>query len=149
MSGRTHRQRVIHSCCRLWPRGLLVAVEFVRGASGSDTYDSRVFFRQQRQSSKAQSRCQCAEADAITGQTTVRHGLTSPAGGWRETDRRRVGNRRIVTQCENFWFSDQDRKCEEPFVFGMGRKGSDWRGVATRARGKERADWALAMRRPR
>ena len=31
---------------------------------------------------------------------------------------------------------------------GRGRRGTDWKGAATRARAKERAEWAKATRRP-
>ena len=39
------------------------------GASGTDTCDSRVFFRQRRRSSNTQSGCPRAEAGITTGQT--------------------------------------------------------------------------------
>ena len=52
----------------------------VRGASGTDTFDSRVFFRQQRRSSK------CAIGMSVPRrrrhhEPKPRHGLTAPAGG--------------------------------------------------------------------
>ena len=43
---------------------------------------------------------------------------------------------------EKLFLPDQNRNCEEHFVFGTGEKGNPLEGIATRARAKERADWA-------
>ena len=49
----------------------------------------------------------------------------------------------------NFVFSDQNRKLRGAFCFlGRARRGTDRKGAATRARAKERAEWAKATRRP-
>ena len=58
---------------------------------GTDTYDSRVIFRQKRQSSNAQSGCLRAEADATTDQTKLRQqeaGLDDEAGKRHSVDER-------------------------------------------------------------
>ena len=89
-------------------------------------------------------------------QVKLRHSLAVPARGSirqrrrRETERRRAGKRRVeLTQRQNSCFSDQNRECEDAFFFwDRGRRGTDWKGVATKARAKERANWAKAMRRP-
>ena len=68
-------------------------------------------------------------------QVKLRHSLTAPVGGWtrrrgwRETECRRAGKRRSeLTLRETFCFSDQNSKCEEPFVFGTGEKGDGLEG---------------------
>lgn len=72
-----------------------MAVELgrVRDASGTDTHDLRVCFRQQRHSSNAQSRCACAQADATTDQTTAQP-IAAVAGWIRRRRTRETGSGR-------------------------------------------------------
>ena len=61
-----------------------------------------------------------------------------------------AGKRRIeLTLRENFCFFRSEPQVRGTFCFsGRERRGTDWKGVPTRARAKERADWAKATRRP-
>ena len=132
----------------------------VRGASGTNTCDSRVFCtgRQQRQCSNAQSRCLCAEADATPSQTTARSrlaqreplgkeaGYDDNAGGGSSVDERgRDGlnsPRRIILICQT---STENR--EEHLFFGTGEKGNRQEGNGNHS-AFERAvtEWAKALR---
>ena len=97
--------------------------------SGTSTCDWRVFCKQQRQRSNAQSGWLCAQADAMTSLTTARSRLkaciegTTPSGGW---IRRRTGERSSVDQrcrsglnspCAKTFFSDQYRKAASSILF--------------------------------
>ena len=126
-------------------------VGVVSGASGTDTYDSRVFCGSCGRAAML-SRDVRARRQAPF-QAKLRHSLTALAGGWirrrrrRDTERPRAGKRRIeVTLCESFCLSDLTASGRNILCLGRGR--TDWEGMATRARAKERADWAKAMRRP-
>ena len=110
-------------------------------------------FRQQRQSSNAQSGYMCAEAGATTDHTTTQ--FIAPVGGRvrrrgrRETERRRAGRRRIdFTLHDNFLFQNRTANARRFLFSGRGRRGTDWKGVATGVRAKKRTDRAKSMRRP-
>lgn len=54
-----------------------------------------------------------------------------------------------LTLREKFCFFRSEPQAARSILFlGRGRRGTDWKGAATRARAKERAEWAKATRRP-
>ena len=46
------------------------------------------------------------------------------------------------------FFKSGPQAARSILFLGRGRRGTDWKGAATRARAKERAEWAKATRRP-
>ena len=65
--------------------------------------------------------------------------------GWRQSVDERERDEFDFTLLKNRFFSDQNLKCEKPFVYGKGARRTDWKRVATRARANERADWDKAL----
>ena len=88
-------------------------------------------------------------------QAKLRHSLTAPVGGRicrrrkRETERRRAGKIRIALTLNEKIVSEIRTASARSILFSRrGRKRTCWKGLATRARAKERPDWSRVMRRP-